>query len=98
MKLGNWLTPIFVALLASLWSLGALADDKFVKIGVLTDLSSLYADLGGPGSTSPRKWRSRTAASRKKAGRSTSHPATTRTSRTSGSASHANGSTKTRST
>ncbi|MFZ2106405.1 MAG: ABC transporter substrate-binding protein [Roseiarcus sp.] len=50
MKLGNWLTPIFVALLASLWSLGALADDKFVKIGVLTDLSSLYADLGGPGS------------------------------------------------
>ena len=29
----------------------ALADDKVVKIGVLTDLSSLYADLGGPGST-----------------------------------------------
>jgi branched-chain amino acid transport system substrate-binding protein len=45
------LTPIFGALLASLWSLGALADDKVVKIGVLTDLSSLYADLGGPGST-----------------------------------------------
>ena len=51
MKLRNWLTPIFAALLASLWSLGALADDKIVKIGVLTDLSSLYADLGGPGST-----------------------------------------------
>jgi branched-chain amino acid transport system substrate-binding protein len=51
MKLRNWLTPIFGALLASLWSLGALADDKIVKIGVLTDLSSLYADLGGPGST-----------------------------------------------
>jgi branched-chain amino acid transport system substrate-binding protein len=31
--------------------LGAFADDKVVKIGVLTDLSSLYADLGGPGST-----------------------------------------------
>jgi branched-chain amino acid transport system substrate-binding protein len=29
----------------------ALGDDKVVKIGVLTDLSSLYADLGGPGST-----------------------------------------------
>jgi branched-chain amino acid transport system substrate-binding protein len=29
----------------------ALADDKVVKIGALTDLSSLYADLGGPGST-----------------------------------------------
>jgi branched-chain amino acid transport system substrate-binding protein len=50
MKLRNWLTPISGALLASLWSLGVLADDKIVKIGVLTDLSSLYADLGGPGS------------------------------------------------
>jgi branched-chain amino acid transport system substrate-binding protein len=26
----------------------ALADDKFVKIGVLNDMSSLYADIGGP--------------------------------------------------
>jgi branched-chain amino acid transport system substrate-binding protein len=48
--LRNWLTLISGALLASLWSLGVLADDKIVKIGVLTDLSSLYADLGGPGS------------------------------------------------
>lgn len=29
---------------------GALAQDKNVKIGVLTDMSGLYADLGGPGS------------------------------------------------
>ncbi|MDA9430922.1 ABC transporter substrate-binding protein [Bradyrhizobium sp. CCBAU 51627] len=29
----------------------ALAQDKTVKIGVLTDNSGLYADLGGPGST-----------------------------------------------
>jgi branched-chain amino acid transport system substrate-binding protein len=29
---------------------GALAQDKTVKIGVLTDLSGLYADLGGQGS------------------------------------------------
>jgi branched-chain amino acid transport system substrate-binding protein len=29
---------------------GAQANDQNVKIGVLTDLSSLYADLGGPGS------------------------------------------------
>src|SRR5579859_5504060 len=29
---------------------GALAQDKNVKIGVLTDLSGLYADLGGQGS------------------------------------------------
>ena len=29
----------------------AMAQDKTVKIGVLTDQSGLYADLGGPGST-----------------------------------------------
>ncbi|HLG84450.1 MAG TPA: ABC transporter substrate-binding protein [Bradyrhizobium sp.] len=29
----------------------ALADDKVVKIGSLSDQSGLYADLGGPGST-----------------------------------------------
>src|ERR1041385_3663175 len=29
---------------------GALAQDKNIKIGVLTDLSGLYADLGGQGS------------------------------------------------
>ena len=28
----------------------ALAQDKTVKIGVLTDMSSLYADIGGPNS------------------------------------------------
>src|ERR1700752_2007102 len=30
---------------------GAFAQDKNIKIGVLTDNSGLYADLGGPGST-----------------------------------------------
>ena len=29
----------------------ALAQDKTVKIGSLSDQSGLYADLGGPGST-----------------------------------------------
>ena len=29
----------------------AAAQDKNVKIGVLTDLSGIYADLAGPGST-----------------------------------------------
>jgi branched-chain amino acid transport system substrate-binding protein len=29
----------------------ALADDKIVKIGALSDQASLYADVGGPGST-----------------------------------------------
>src|SRR5690242_11747420 len=30
---------------------GALAQDKTIKIGVLTDNSGLYSDLGGAGST-----------------------------------------------
>jgi branched-chain amino acid transport system substrate-binding protein len=30
---------------------GAAAQDKIIKIGVLTDNSGLYSDLGGPGST-----------------------------------------------
>lgn len=33
--------------------LRALAQDKTVKIGALSDQSGLYADLGGPGSTLP---------------------------------------------
>jgi branched-chain amino acid transport system substrate-binding protein len=38
---------------AALWLIGgvAQADDKNVKIGNLNDMSSLYADVGGPGST-----------------------------------------------
>jgi branched-chain amino acid transport system substrate-binding protein len=31
-------------------SVGALAQDKTIKIGVLTDMSGLYSDLGGAGS------------------------------------------------
>ena len=30
---------------------GAMAQDKNIKIGVLTDNSGLYSDLGGVGST-----------------------------------------------
>src|SRR4051812_28131808 len=33
----------------------ALAQDKTVKIGVLNDMSSLYADIGGANSVAPRK-------------------------------------------
>jgi branched-chain amino acid transport system substrate-binding protein len=32
------------------WATPALAQDKTVKIGVLNDMSSLYADIGGPNS------------------------------------------------
>ena len=48
----------------------ALADDKVVKIGVLNDMSSLYADIGGPNSVAAVKMRSRTPACRRRAGRS----------------------------
>jgi branched-chain amino acid transport system substrate-binding protein len=41
----------FAALASLLLASAALADDKVVKIGALSDQSSLYADLGGPGST-----------------------------------------------
>jgi branched-chain amino acid transport system substrate-binding protein len=46
--------PRRVAALLAFASLGltssAFADDKVVKIGVLNDMSSLYADIGGPNS------------------------------------------------
>ena len=45
-------TKIALTLLASLLlTTAALADDKTVKIGSLDDQSSLYSDIGGPGST-----------------------------------------------
>jgi branched-chain amino acid transport system substrate-binding protein len=45
-------SSIAYALLAGvLLSSAAYADDKVVKIGAMSDLSSLYADDGGPGST-----------------------------------------------
>ncbi|MBN9063813.1 MAG: ABC transporter permease [Rhizobiales bacterium 65-9] len=40
-----------IAALALAAAAPALAQDKTVKIGNLNDMSSLYADLGGPGST-----------------------------------------------
>jgi branched-chain amino acid transport system substrate-binding protein len=47
--------PISVLLLGAALALaaggGAMAQDKTVKIGVLTDNSGLYSDLGGAGST-----------------------------------------------
>src|SRR3984957_16411385 len=51
MKLRNSLVPISLALAASLWFGGALADDKIVKIGVLNDQAGLYAAITGAGST-----------------------------------------------
>ena len=45
-------SSLVAALLASVLISGAaFADDKVVKIGALSDQSSLYADVGGPGST-----------------------------------------------
>ena len=45
-------TKVALTLLASLLlTTAAFADDKTVKIGSLDDQSSLYSDIGGPGST-----------------------------------------------
>src|SRR5205085_9591989 len=42
---------LLAAALASAAATGAHAQDKTIKIGVLTDNSGLYSDLGGAGST-----------------------------------------------
>src|SRR6201747_1960136 len=41
-------TRCSVAIIALAFAMPALAQDKSVKIGVLNDMSSLYADIGGP--------------------------------------------------
>jgi branched-chain amino acid transport system substrate-binding protein len=56
LKKGNAMKARLIASLLLGTALGfavataASADDKTIKVGVLTDLSGLYADLGGPGS------------------------------------------------
>jgi branched-chain amino acid transport system substrate-binding protein len=44
-----WRTTALVAFASIGIAHSAVADDKVVKIGVLNDMSSLYADIGGPG-------------------------------------------------
>jgi branched-chain amino acid transport system substrate-binding protein len=41
---------VAAALAGCAWTMPAYAQDKTVKIGVLNDMSSLYADIGGPNS------------------------------------------------
>jgi branched-chain amino acid transport system substrate-binding protein len=43
-------TAALIACAALTFASPALAQDKTVKIGVLNDMSSLYADIGGPNS------------------------------------------------
>jgi branched-chain amino acid transport system substrate-binding protein len=43
-------TGAFIAVAVFGFATSALADDKNVKIGVLNDMNSLYADIGGPNS------------------------------------------------
>jgi len=52
--------------LQALASQARLCADKNIKIGVLNDMSSLYADIGGPNSLAAVKMRSRIPASRAK--------------------------------
>ena len=45
-----WRSAALIALAGLGFTTSAQADDKVVKIGVLNDMSSLYADIGGPNS------------------------------------------------
>src|SRR5437867_12736605 len=51
MKTRSFASPLLGAALALFCASIATAQDKTVKIGVLTDNSGLYSDLGGAGST-----------------------------------------------
>ena len=53
------------------FSAPALAQDKTVKIGVLNDMSSLYADIGGPNSVAAIKMAVEDSGLSPRAGRST---------------------------
>ncbi len=53
MTLGSRLALAVAALMCT--AAAARAEDVSVKIGVLTDMSSLYADIGGPGSVAAAK-------------------------------------------
>jgi hypothetical protein len=59
----------------------AQISDNVIKIGVLSDMSSLYTDLAGAAPSSPRRWQSRIRASRSAATRSKSFRRIIRTSR-----------------
>src|SRR6202008_1377980 len=50
MKAKPWRIAPVIAVAGFGIATSALADDKNVKIGVLNDMSSLYADIGGPNS------------------------------------------------
>src|SRR6266436_9070190 len=45
-----WRSAALIAAAGLGLSTSALAQDKTIKIGVLNDMSSLYADIGGPNS------------------------------------------------
>src|SRR3989449_10893658 len=45
------ISALFLGTALAFAASGALAQDKNVKVGVLTDNSGLYSDLGGAGST-----------------------------------------------
>src|ERR1700741_433961 len=55
MKAKPWRIAPVIAVAGFGIATSALADDKNVKIGVLNDMSSLYADIGGPNSVAAIK-------------------------------------------
>ena len=48
-------TAVVLAIAGFCVATSALADDKVVRIGVLNDMTSLYADIGGPNSVAAIK-------------------------------------------
>src|SRR5271168_4525199 len=48
-------TATAALVLAAMFSTTAMAEDMLVKFGVMSDMSGLYADLGGPGSVAAAK-------------------------------------------
>ena len=71
----------------------ASAQQVNVKIGVLSDMSGLYRDIGGPGSIAAAKLAIAEFAKANRMSRSRSSPPTIRTSRTSARGSPVSGST-----
>jgi hypothetical protein len=76
----------------------AQVSDNVIKIGVLSDMSSLYTDLAGAGSVVAARLAVEGLGIERRGYKSSTSPPTTRTSRTSARRSRASGTTPTRST
>ena len=69
-----WRSAALIAAAGLGLSTPALAQDKTVKIGVLNDMSSLYADIGGPNSVAAIKMAVEDSGLTKRAGEASECP------------------------